>query len=87
MLLLDKSEILSKLKNEGFLKIEDRHFHSFERWGLDELVEDGILCVEKVSEGSFFFKKKYLIYTMLSSHTAANISAKRNKTLESILGK
>ena len=55
-----KENLIKEIKKYGYLKFRDKITISpyiMVKWSLDDMVEDGILIKENITEGNFFLKK------------------------------
>lgn len=62
-----KENLINEIKTKGYLKYRDKPTISpyiMTHWVLEDMVEEGLLVKDNVSEGNFFFRKKYIIYKL-----------------------
>jgi hypothetical protein len=63
----EKENLLNEIKTKGYLKYRNKSTISpyiMAYWTLEDMVEEGILIKENVTEGNFFFRKNYIIYKL-----------------------
>lgn len=62
-----KEKLINEIKKNGYLKFRNKPTISpyiMAKWALDDMVEGGTLTKENTTEGSLFFRKKYIVYKL-----------------------